>query len=202
MAKERPILFSAPMVRALLNGTKTQTRRVVKPQPEIAQLLTHSGWSAWHDGSGRPLRNPYGQPGDRLWVREAWQVHHAGGDEPIHGPMKEHPGGLVCMGYRATEEERVRDHQPFAKPYAGPWRPSIHMPRWACRLVLEVTDVRVQRLQAISGADAVAEGVYARLPDNGIAQSEFADLWRSINGADSWTANPWVWAVSFRRVTP
>lgn len=191
--KERPILFSAPMVRALLDGAKTQTRRVVKatgralrhgggdptPRPASGRLIYRDN-GAWDDS---PLVTvpiaacPYGQPGDRLWVRETW------------GPCD----GGFC--YRADEPSGST-----AKPDDGRWHPSIHMFRVASRITLEISDVRVQRLQDISGSDAVAEGVYARLPDNGIAQCEFADLWRSINGADSWAANPWVWVVSFHRL--
>jgi len=203
---ERPILFSAPMVRAILAGQKTQTRRVVKPQPELAQLLTHSGWSAWFDGHGRPLRNPYGQPGDRLWVREAWaQNWNQLSDTRMDRSYV----------YRADGEGRAQDNGTDL-----PWRPSIHMPRAASRLSLEITGVRVERLQAISEVDARAEGVeridiefgmrlrtpHWRAYGNEDTQycispeASFQALWRSINGTESWDANPFVWAVEFKRL--
>lgn len=173
--RELPILFSAPMVRAILEGRKTMTRRVVKlpaesslglweptviggastkdrhgnPMPEMTGI--------WHTRSGRCVAAPW-QPGDRLWVRETWQAFRPGSNEPLTGPMKEHPGGIVCTGFEATEAQRCRD---FAKAvrYNGRWRPSIHMPRWASRITLEVTGLRVERLQDISQADAISEGI-------------------------------------------
>jgi hypothetical protein len=184
--KERSILFSGPMVRAILAGTKTQTRRGVKrldvragmPQPENDSLLS--------------LCSPYGQPGDRLWVRETWAWF---GCER-----------LPCeVLYRADGHTKLYDGY-------GRWRPSIHMPRWASRILLEITDVRVERLCDISEADARAEGIKVdecghaiREEDHvawGGARSAFADLWASINGPDSWAANPWVWVISFRRGEP
>jgi hypothetical protein len=211
--KERPILFSAPMIRAILDGRKSQTRRAVKPQPELAQLLTASGWSAWHNERGRPLRYPYGQPGDRLWAREAWcgREGHA-----LHG----------CTGtyfYRADGEHQQGKQVGFTYMLRERrWRPSIYMPRWASRITLEVTGVRVERLQAISEADAIAEGIRLQPfhPDDGWPLSQgftwreedgrcalfpsacdaYRDLWESINGPGSWDANPFVWVVEFRRV--
>ena len=175
--KERPIIFSAPMVRAILDGRKTQTRRVVKSETvgdsgEIVPLLG---------------RCPYGQPGDTLYVKETWfsdaRVQKASGWEPI-------------IHYRSDCELPVK------------WRPSIFMPRWASRITLEVTGIRVEKLQDISEEDAKAEGMTLRNPrdisgDHGNAGyliSEFMGLWESINGPGSWDANPWVWIVEFRRV--
>jgi hypothetical protein len=173
--KERPILFSGPMVRAILDGRKTQTRRVVKLR---------------NDSCGDPIMPndprmpcPFGGPGDRLWVKET------------HGPSA---GGMV---YRADGGT--------ACPDGGKWRPSIFMPRWASRITLEVTGVRVERLQDISQADAMAEGVtqgvYRGLTGSIVATCEdqvvegYRELWQSINGPGSWDANPWVWVVEFKR---
>jgi hypothetical protein len=178
--KERPILFSGGMVRAILDGSKTQTRRVVK----------HSGGMEF-DPQDPHYRCPHGTPGDRLWVRETWAHERDGTGCP------DDTGVL----YRATdpgwddEETGLR------------WRPSIFMPRIASRILLEITDVRVQRLQEISADDCRAEGHpadWSRSPDpevhNDAARDWYMDLWQSINGSDSWHANPWVWAITFRRL--
>lgn len=193
--KERPILFSGEMIRALLAGTKTQTRRVVKlPNGGYIPPSERKDPNGWR----QLLREcKYGQPGDRLWVREAFQIMHRGDDWDI--PI-----------YRADD---------IAGHINGGWRPSIHMPRAACRLVLEITDVRVERLQDISEADALAEGVkrsqravsssaavpcfwdYQRnQPDYRDARSSFSSLWESINGAGNWDANPWCWVIEFKKV--
>jgi len=204
--KERPILFSAPMVRAILAGTKTQTRRVVKPQPEAE----HGGEPYWFVGGyrawtyrnttdllrkgGNVLPCPYGQPGDRLWVREAWQAE---------------------LRWDWTAPRDIKRGSPIYFEFgdeavpacAGKKRPSIHMPRWASRITLEVTAVRVERLHDISADDARAEGC----PDKPVPGAEqasvdllaklwFHDLWAQINGQASWDANPWVWVVEFKRI--
>lgn len=202
--KERPILFSAPMVRAILDGQKTQTRRAVRKQfaqdavpaevpatsPEGWQISGHSG--LWWDDAGAciddAIRCPYGQPGDRLWVRETWARDSEDGALFYRAD--------VGSGNEADDWQRNIDDG--ANGYR--WRPSIHMPRDVSRITLEVTGVRVERLQEISGADAVAEGVRSRLPDNGIAVAEYRDLWEAINGAESWSANPWVWVIEFEVV--
>ena len=207
---DRPILFGAPMVRALLAGTKTQTRRVVKPQPRtVDEKPRHlpNEWGFWggsYPDHGSAVRCPYGAPGDRLWVRETWALV-----DDRSKPATTRSGVL----YRATDR-RERSFSGSEK-----WRPSIHMPRWASRITLEVTGVRVERLQDISEEDAKAEGaahriapggdlsaVFDALPGEEAApigyQAHFRDLWESINGAESWAADPWVWVVSFRRVTP
>lgn len=207
--KERPILFSGAMVRALLAGTKTQTRRVVKPQfaadaipAEMGatnerghQIAGHSGmW--WCDAEGnheKAIRCPYGQPGDRLWVRETFSDDWCEYGHPVQ--------------YRADGE---LDSDMFD---AGvKWRPSIHMPRWASRITLEVTGVRVERLQDISEADARAEGalecdpvsgrevLLAGASQRGSFVLHYRDIWESINGAGSWATNPWVWVIEFRRL--
>lgn len=255
--KERPILFSGPMVRALLDGRKTQTRRMVKPQPptehdfrgasfaldravadgvklysqnDYDRLPKHpTDWSLTGSvgvarDAGFPMRYrcPYGAPGDRLWVKESWWIatkysygttpegceidppplaHRrydpvrfaADGDPPNCANRHYGPDGLAGGWFAAPD------------PYAV-WvrRPGIHMPRWASRLTLEITDVRVERLQQISEADAEAEGAeYGYGEGAAISQRRmFELLWESINGADSWDANPWVWVVSFQVRTP
>ncbi len=191
--RERPILFSAPMVRAILNGTKTQTRRVVKiKSPKSVSL---------HDYSVDGVRVgpcPYGQPGDRLWVRETWAhgTHAMAAERDGDGPFV----------YAATDREDRR--------LGDRWRPSIHMPRAASRITLEITGVRVERLQDISDNDALAEGVAQavreRLPKiqqcgeydviDADPVDEYRELWESINGPASWESNPWVWVVSFQPI--
>lgn len=219
-ARERPILFSGPMVRAILDGTKTQTRRVVKPQPAGA-------WAA----PGKTMC-PYGAPGDRLWVRETWCYatdsfaccvgagYKADGATMIRSSLDASlipEGALVFNGHSEKWPENVRS-----------WRPSIHMPRWASRLTLQVTDVRVERLQDISMEGARAEGLGCvtkdgRLYKYGIADLDglpgtdntgwpwqewdadprvaYRKLWDSINAKRApWESNPWVWVVSFEKV--
>ena len=184
--KERPILFSASMVRAILDGRKTQTRRIVKPQPDIvADGGLVVGVSTPEDQKygrlGKALPCPYGKPGERLWVRESWAWY---GCEYI-------PSDVV---YRADTESLPGEY--------GRWRPSIHMPRWASRITLEITEVRVERLQEMNRGDAMEEGCpFANMQKGPDPRDWFRDLWQSINGPDSWDANPWVWVVGFRKVT-
>ena len=218
----RPIIFSAPMIRALLDGQKTQTRRIAK--------LNHAGRVAfggrnWHcDDPKAVMACPYGQPGDFLWVRESWSTARL---YPVNATLFYRADG-DCEGKQASLSFIERERK---------WRPSIHMPRWASRLTLRITDVRVQRLQEISEADARAEGCSARPfpgpwwqgyrelngalvheqaigdqpPDWMIepkrmadtphldltAVDDFRSVWHSIHGPDSWSANPWVWALTF-----
>jgi hypothetical protein len=208
--KERPILFSAPMVRAILAGTKTQTRRAWK-MPRGCDWYSEMGGEreGWFVDHGQPwwlhvseCRCPYGQPGDRLWVREAWRAVWSSDDEPPRS---------FDAAYRFWYEADA----PLQDGY-GKLRPSIHMPRCASRITLEVTGVRVERLQDISEADAIAEGVDrfpgCRQDDDAAAFNRIgpvdmdsfpiarcAVLWESINGPGSWDANPWVWVVEFKR---
>lgn len=211
--KERPILFSAPMVRAILAGTKTQTRRAAKPQLSEVQWIEEreSGFFLCADGQPTcctgvwetheyalqaPIHCPYGQSGDRLWVRETW----AG--------QKHRPLSQGALFYRATDGEHCCGKQlPLSWVEREPrWRPSIHMPRWASRITLEVTGVRVERLQDISEADCIAEGApggHGAIPGYGYAATpseHYRDIWTSINGAESWDANPWVWVIEFQRI--
>ena len=208
---ERPILMSAPMVRAILDDTKTQTRRVLKEwhpsgdpakrmPPDVEYLPDFTCYRA---------EFPYGAPGDRLWVRETWQGPLLDNDEweehcndsPSELPLKFNTpaycvyaaDGGAAPEFMTMDEELVRR-----------WRPSIHMPRWASRILLEVTSVRVERLQDISVADCIAEGIPRGGPENpdGIECKEYRALWEQINGPGSWEANPWVWVVQFRRIEP
>lgn len=212
--KERPILFSAPMVRALLDGSKTQTRRVLKQatgpslsvgiedEPGVAELSWLSGDGPGHDvhETIRKVPCPYGQPGDRLWVRENFSGPHC--MEASEGCAAVPPGKWAqcsSIWYWADGEPGYGD---WTRP-----RPSIHMPRWASRISLEIVGVRVERLQDISEADARAEGITLH-PDHhdkphdsiyGPVQT-YRDLWESLNGPNSWAANPWVWVVEFKVV--
>lgn len=204
---EKPVIFSGPMVRALLSGTKTQTRRILKPQPPMDARFAGIHYSSqepatWFfntDRGGFKARQAY-EEGDRLYVRES-HIYVGGGD----------PGLLL---YRATWRDDAAAHGCDNVPGDEPkgWRPSIHMPRAISRLTLAVTDVRVERLNDISEADAVAEGV-APLEDTGEyttpahrdgmmrlgnnAYDLFRALWNDIHGADAWAANPWVVAITF-----
>lgn len=199
MTRERPILFSAPMVRAILAGTKTQTRRSVKP-PRGYRWLDLAVGTMVNDGGHKKhisdLRSPYGEPGDRLWVRETW----AYGTHAMNAKRDE-DGPFVYAADNYGTQGRLCDR----------WRPSIHMPRAASRITLEITGVRVERLQDISEADARAEGIGRY--DNGTfglddpaacmgpsAAVAYMRLWNHINGPDSWGANPWVWCLEFRRL--
>ena len=209
--KERPILFSAPMVRAILDGKKTQTRRIVKPQESIHGPCD-DGNLYWIPAAmqGDPDPNcktvlavnkcPYGIPGDRLWVRETWFDNMASDD----GDEARTPARCV---YRADGEFIDQ----FPEEYMdGKWTPSIHMPRWASRITLEVVEVRVERLQDITEHDAEREGAatcdhFADAKRGHPLQphkTSFAWLWNKINGRDSWIANPWVWVVVFKRLEP
>jgi len=231
---ERGILFSGAMVRALLDGTKTQTRRAVMMPPSwdcIVYADFGNGWwpyrsddgeSPSYDNNEIPLRCPYGQPGDRLWVREtcAGEELRTGQDgvryvaDNAFLPIKDSPSVAI---------DWLKLHTYGLKPGQRPGSlmgrkvPSIHMPRWASRILLEIVSARVERLQDISQRDAVAEGL-VRLPASGryvVTQGDqyfgladpdprvvYSNLWESLNGAGSWDANPWVWMVEFRRIEP
>ena len=195
--KERPILFSGPMVRALLAGTKTQTRRIAKPvrHPDLGNMYAPGALVLEHEPQHVIDRCcPYGRPGDRLWVREThmnwWKLDPANPEGPR---LFSHVAAYAADGYELEPGER--------------WIPSIHMLRAASRILLEITGVRVERLQDINEMDAAAEGVAtwapgALSPDslNADPSDQFRWLWSSINGPDSWSANPWVWVVEFKRV--
>jgi hypothetical protein len=214
---QRPILFSAEMVQALLDGRKTQTRRKVKLTADghVQAPSKHLRWYPTDPGALQACR--YGQPGDTLWVRETWK--------PV--PISAY---RCSEGVQQTPNPQDADEAAVYK--AGwdrssggvPWRPSIHMPRWASRITLRITDVRVERLQNIEGqhpseSDAIAEGVRAihhgdgeyyysafrdePHPKNWCDPADaFKELWNKINGPGTWDENPWVWVVAFEKVKP
>ena len=217
-AKERPILMSAPMVRAILAGTKTQTRRVVKPHKAFEEWGVKGPDDAYDattddDGQGfflvagdhgyaGPVPCPYGQPGDRLVVRETWQYAGFTDDGEPFIAYKADGARKLCDTSPLEWADRIEDvfanlsepsnYNIDQRAADRKWRPSIHMPRWASRITLEIVSVRVERLCDMDGEDARAEGV--------ACHADFRDLWQSINGPGSWAANPWVWVVEFRRL--
>lgn len=195
--KERPILFSGPMVRAILDGRKTQTRRVIKDVSADCELFINAGDGFWQqcyrDDSGAIhskswlTKCPYGKPGDLLWVRETFARNEV-------LPLMDREAGEFI--YRADLNGRG------ATKYTATWKPSIHMPRWASRITLRITDIRVERLQDISEGDATAEGVM--FGETGFsARVCFVALWQSINGKSpgrTWSDNPWVWVICFEMI--
>lgn len=210
--KERPILFQGAMVRALLAGTKTQTRRAVKGL--ALDWLGPEGFTPEFVANPGNDLCPYGFAGDRLWARETWQYADWTDDGyPWIGYQADGAKELIERGIPEEWGERLIDiwAELSLEPNFGidnraadrRWRPSIHIPRWASRILLEVTAVRVERLQEISDADALAEGCSsADMRDGDRLASVYARLWESINGPGSWDTNPWVWVVEFRRVAP
>jgi len=206
--KERPILFSAPMVRAILNGTKTQTRRIIKPQPLWVGDPSVPFKTSDCDPKGI-INCPYGKPGDRLWVRETWQGPLFYGEIPYDWNSDKYKNPEYCY-YRASGHSC--DFTDADDNYVERWSPSIHMPRWASRILLEVVNVRVERLQDISEDDAIAEGcikfpfeddhayTFSKEDKTGHAThtGAYRNLWESINGPGSWDLNPWVWVVEFK----
>ena len=210
----KPILFNGPMVRAILTGQKTQTRRAMKPQPPerghnggkllrvVPSTLANFGdlFDAQYDMDNPwAIQCPLGRPGDRLWVRESAYIAPPGFAAPDVGSAVDEQGRRRVVGYAASmDAESVR----CAGDYGVKCTPSIHMPRWASRITLEVTDVRVQRLDAITEEEAIAEGVEARGSGTMAHHAALRLLWCEIYGHASWDANPFVWAVTFRRVMP
>lgn len=198
--KERPIIFNGEMVKAILDGRKTMTRRIAKPLRKNPPSLLSGEWSDSYvldKGNHEWLMKdcPFGKVGDRLWVRETFAVYGDKDDEHC------------VIHYRANNPEH------FSRKGMG-FKPSIHMPRWASRITLEITSIRIERLQDISEDDAKAEGVNGgcivcgELAENckcATPSPDFKDsfihLWRSIYGEESWSANPWVWVVEFKQVT-
>lgn len=217
--RERPIRLKAHEVRAILSGAKSQTRRAVEPPPDHrADWIRSDMNNVWHAGikAGQvpefgSWKCPFGQPGDRLWVRETWRP------SVIHScAMDACDCDSVGVTYAADGEWIAHTwHNPPAEDWCMPDAaargnvPSIHMPRWACRLMLEITDVRVERLQAISEADALAEGITRHADGHGFHVEDgrfyaanpvtsFADLWGGTGG--DWDADPWMWVISFQRL--
>jgi hypothetical protein len=200
--------FSGPMVRAIREDRKTQTRRLIKPQPDRKLKAGEGDPGFWFVESyhSPAWKCPYGKPGDRLWVRETWKAflkaskHNTGGFK-AYDPSPSKVTSRLEFRADQNEEQARRD--------LTKWRPSIFMPRWASRITLEVTGVRVERLQEISEADAKAEGIeelshgfrdYLKRDVQMDAVSSYESLWESINGAGSWDANPWVWVIEFKRL--
>jgi hypothetical protein len=212
MKKERPILMSAPMVLAILEGRKTQTRRKGKCQMDKATELgveysrhatkgdvAVATYRAYPDGGSARwglCECPYGIPGDRLWVRETFQFVHANSDgqrNTFKTSVKFTVHDYQWIEYAATP----KDNEPPPK-----WKPSIFMPRWASRITLEIVKVRVERLQEITTADIQKEGVVidAHHHLDEVYLAAYCLLWESINGKDSWSKNPWVWVIEFKRI--
>jgi hypothetical protein len=223
--KEKPILFMASMVNAILQGKKTQTRRPVNFKKLVkgvnvrrGRLFYSTAFNSWaiegsEDADLVLVKCPYGEVGGKLWVRETWGV----GTRP-----DPNAGWVEGIEYRADEEYLETDSQilplrvidvmdlpegvELDSYSSGKWRPSIFMPRWASRLTLEVLDVSIQRLQDISEEDAIAEGFeqYENDIPGGMefftATTAFEQAWKSKYGAESWEANPWVWVVKFKKL--
>lgn len=196
--KERGMIFNGEMVRAILNGRKTQTRRIIKDctvgRDPISKFIQigKKFIGCYPEDVPELIREccPYGVPGDRIWVRETWA--EAGASSPD------------LKLYRANYPEHVPTHYENVPPADEiRWTPSIHMPRWASRLTLEITGVRVERLRDLSEDDAKSEGITP--PSGGVLPGweyriNFRDLWMSIYGADNWETNPWVWVIEFKVV--
>jgi hypothetical protein len=184
--KEHPILFSTAMISALLDGRKTQTRRIFKDHPRLRSDLSKVDLKAWMGNHPEYILSfcPYGKPGDVLWVRESFSFYEPDG---------------YGFNYKAD----------FTDAHTFKWKPSIHMPKDAARIWLQVEEVRVERLQDISEIDAFAEGVekvnrmwrYYLGDGNGLVSfpsDSYRSLWEKLNGEDSWQLNPWVWVVEFK----
>ncbi|EBY8459971.1 hypothetical protein D6Q36_20975 [Salmonella enterica subsp. enterica serovar Typhimurium] len=199
---ERGMIFNAEMVNAILSGRKTQTRRPIKwKQTRFTEIAERDDGSLWpwaedcERGGDIWFACPYGEIGDRIWVRETFRVHSRATD-------------VATLVYRASVRNSWTEQThrvPVAvcnKPVTPEkWTPSIHMPRWASRITLEITDVRVERLNSISDSDASKEGCCIADMESGDCLSDvFTRLWTSIYGDDSWQANPWVWVIEFKRV--
>lgn len=188
----KPILFSAPMIRALQEGRKTQTRRIMKLQPTRTPTLVRlerkvepelvAMWATDYRGNAVCVC-PYGRPGDLLWVRETWAPNKV-------IPVEHRDPGEFIYAADLDVDRRMK--------WAATWKPSIHMPRKASRLTLRITDVRVERLREISEADAQAEGCDPATPYPYQYRDSFAALWDSINGPGAWDENPSVWGLSFQ----
>jgi hypothetical protein len=213
--KEHPIIFSGPMIRAILEGRKTQTRRIVKFS---SKSISPNGPYVESDGNPESLLTavhelqklstklacPYGTIGDRLWVRESFARVEP---YPQIGERYEMPmGAPVSEVHREYWRKRIAFKADTDESFNQKWKPSIHMPRWASRITLEITDIRIERIQEVSDSDAFSEGIQATVNegqlDDGTAKGAFKALWNSINvKRASWESNPYVWALTFRRIT-
>lgn len=212
-AKERPILFHARSINGVLENRKSQTRRIIKPQPPVRWDRHRFVDDSLHEWmyqipalDRHQVKSPYGAPGDRLWVRETWAMNDIKyGWDAI---PKNRPSDFGELTYRADGE--WKDQFEELDGDIPPWRSSIHMPRWASRLTLEVTGIRVERVQDISEADAKAEGCRVADPvtgrevlfddSMGSYRLHFRMLWDETNGKGAWERNDWVWALDFRRL--
>lgn len=180
--KERPILFSAPMVRAILDGRKTQTRRILKGSTEHKGVYNPAYLAVHQNDKGWKQICPYGKPGDQLWVRETFAT----------GNPEHYWGNPI---YKATFGAALK---PVCEGFTK-WKPSIHMPRAASRIDLLIKDIRVERLQDISKADCMAEGMSGLQDIHAGWHQSYAGLWEKINGKNSWDENPWVWVIEFEK---
>lgn len=241
--KEHGIIFNAEMVRAILDGRKTQTRRIMKPQPVPINSGANHVWYCEKIDASLDVKDalqdgnvgwyglissvcPLGGVGDRLWVRETFAL--LGNEDGVCVDWNDrivYDEKEAARIYRASCEQKDGDYGLWSIPddadwkphtdnhkYDGTWRPSIHMPRWASRILLEITGVRVERLQDISQADAISEGAPPSHPSidavsreygfPDFSRSWFGQTWWHIYGKENWQANPWVWVIEFRRVTP
>ena len=200
--KDHPILFKAEMVRAILDGRKTQTRRVIKPQPQMAQMISDRTASlCYPEMLWREC--PHGGPGDRLYVRETWGFCTDGGNDLHLRFAADNSCAEIPIGHRAWASAK-------AKRLGIGLAPSIHMPRWASRIRLEIASVRVERVRDISEKDAEAEGIDCtepfKVPYRGqymaTPELRFSFLWDSINAKRGfgWDVNPWVWRIEFKRL--
>lgn len=210
--KERPILFSGPMVRAILEGRKTQTRRIIKGLPSywsLGKRPLHPSWTegdfAFYDMADptgtypTPFTCPFGRPGDLLWVREAWRprVH------PELWDVVEYRADGVVRKPTGLDESAGWKFSEACDAATGKWRPSIHMPRWASRITLRLTDVRVARLQEIKLEECADEGAPPTHPADNMWDSvdTFKELWNARHKQPyQWSANPWVWVLTHERV--
>lgn len=204
--KERPIIFNTEMIKAILDGRKIQTRRVVKPQPEYRENESvpgnfgtfFHGWNLDHNAvtvDDIVKYCPYGQVGDRLWMRETHRYSIRGKGEDDY---------VDIIEYKNGKDKDILE-KGLVSNMNGLWRPSIHMPRWASRINLEITNIRIERVQDITEDDAIAEGIYIDPEESRnfnffTAQEIFKDLWDSINEKRGygWDTNPWVWVVEFK----
>lgn len=200
--KERGMIFNGEMVRAILAGRKTQTRRAVSDRHlHMIDMASQAGEcypldsGTDHSNSQSYYREwcPFGTVGDRIWVRETFATLEPGSYEPVK------PQQGYCQELRYAATDRLAKSDSDIRGYK--WIPSLHMPRWASRILLEITDVRVERLNSISDCDAIREGCSAADMKSGDCMADvFARLWASIYGEENWEANSWVWVIEFKRV--
>ncbi|ECC1584405.1 hypothetical protein FNH94_17485 [Salmonella enterica subsp. diarizonae] len=210
--KERGMIFNGEMVRAILDGRKTQTRRPIKwKQTRFTEVAERDDGSLWpwaedcERGGDIWFTCPFGEVGDRIWVRETFSCIGNEDGHPVDANSNLCSREDAQRIYRASAIQNPGNYGLWTSPdgfdFEGSWTPSIHMPRWASRITLEITDVRVERLNNISECDAKAEGGPTECTLIGDKYFPgFRSLWKSIYGEESWAANPWVWVIEFKRV--